>query len=206
MSLKQIIAAAKNKKKSSAKTFKDGKKIFDIQIKYDVTYEKYIVETILAETEEEALIQARRQFHSKEEKFLIKRGTVLTDTKPRLQITSIPTIKIKKTLNLTPTQKLILRKLLAGYKLYPWDINSYLLDKVTPSFKSYNDENICYMSSLKSLLTKNLIIPLSQLDVSNEEIDIQIALGTLQRDKPVYVLNAPQIVQYGLVLTPYVEE
>ena len=205
-----IKNAVKYKRRTISKLSNSTRpKAFSVPVLYEVTVVKCIHETVIAQDETDALLQARKQFNVHPLEFKEFYGKLCTSKVKMGQPWAREAVQLKGGLQLSQSQQIVMGYMNAGYYLYPRRSHNYILKLVGDNndYSYYDIENRWRMVSrltFEALYKKGVIIPFEQALLDNDELKMQIALGTLPRTD-MYVINTKQIAKSKLklkVLTP----
>ena len=212
MSLKDLVQKAKQKKRQ-AKVFapnKQGLKIFEVDMRFDVKSIRHIREIVLAKNEAEARTIANQQFKKRDLTYIFDRAKSPRNSSVAISSGKIYHIKQLRGASLSGAQRRVLEHLVAGFKLYPRYADDRTYSKVLKLSEKDEvlwSESHRYVSvnTIDALYRKGLILPYSQVMLNEKEIKIQKALGTLPKDT-IFMLNQKRVDEFKLRIKPYVEK
>ena len=209
MSLKDLVQKAKQKKRQ-AKIFgpnKQGLKIFEVDMRFDVNSIRHIKEIVLAKNEAEARTIANQQFKKREITYIFDRAKAPRDSSVTISLGKIHNIKQLRGASLSRVQRRVLEHLIVGFKLYPKYADDRTYGKVlklseADEVRWSDSHRYVSVSTIDALYRKGLILPYSQVMLGEKEIKIQ---GTLPKDT-IFMLNQKRVDEFKLRIKPYIEK
>lgn len=162
--------------------------MYEVKIDLEVVEQVWVVEYIKASSPEEARSMALKQFHERTHNHTHNRANRDWTNHKRFTIQNlqITTTNSRKRISISPTQRKILKSLMEKdvnleYRSGRW----YLMDPTNPTrWWHYQVPSI----SVDSLFQKGLLTPSATVNMSDKEIEIQKAVGSLPETK-AYTIN-----------------
>ena len=171
--------------------------MYEVRIDLEVVEPVWVVEYIKASSPEEAKSIALKQFSERVHKYTHDRARRSWENDDRFFIQNLQstTIKSRKRISVSPLQRKILKRLMEkGVSLEYRGGRWYSVDSTNPTkWWQYNVPSV----SVDSLFQKGLLTPLATIDMSDEEIEIQRAVGSLPETK-AYTINMKTLKNLGL--------
>jgi len=194
MTIKKIFSKAKTRSQNN-------KKIYEVKLNFDIAEQRSITELVKANSDEEALEKAQIQFsHRSIDHLFHCADRNWWENRFNIQNISQQIINKNKKIYLSHPQQEILEKLCKGYHL---KINTYYDSCKWVIVKtSENDDwgNAVNITTINALFRKGLLIPIAVRDMSTEELNAQIALGSIGDMLTTYGVNYDQVKQLGIKL------
>lgn len=194
MTLREALKEARKKhKKTSVK--KGGNGFWAVRVEVEVVERVYITEYVKASSKLDAQTIALKQFDRRTPELVQDRASRVWGDKDRhsLQHLQIAEIKMRKKFSISKRQREILQNLIKGYYLKYQYRRWHLVDPSTKNswnnvFRSISVPRV----SIDSLFQKGLLIDLTTANMSNKEIEIQKALGSLPELK-AYTIDMARV-------------
>jgi len=206
--LKQALTQVQKQKitKITKKSYQKNKddpnkdKIYNIEYKYTLNIPKKFNKIIVAKSKEEATQKARNQIKGLDPSMLLKmqNDDSVNITYTRAQQTSI---KIQPQFNITNTQRILLKELTNNkivFKIYG-QYSYYKFMNKPKSIPHYNYNYSINRLSVEALLNKGLIIREGREELTQKELEVQEALGSLPTNN-IYILNKELIKKMKIKL------
>lgn len=162
--------------------------MYEVKINLEVVEPVWIVEYIKASSPEEARSMALKQFNERTHKHTHDRARRNWENDERfiIQNLQITTTNSRKRISISPIQREILKKLMKkDISLEHRGGRWYLMDSTNPTRWW---QNYVPSVSVGSLFQKGLLTPLATIDMRDEEIEVQEAVGSLPETK-AYTIN-----------------
>ena len=193
-------ALKETRKKHKKASAKKGNEFWAVRIKVEVVEQVHIVEYVKASSILEAQTIALKQFDRRTPELIHDRASRSYHNKDRhsLQHLQVAEIKKRKKFYISKTQRKILQALIKGnyleYKYRRWSLinptispGTWHIPKGVPSI------------SVDSLFQKGLLIDLATANMSDKEVEIQGALGSLP-ELEAYTIDMVRVKTLGLRL------
>ena len=195
MTLKEAI---KDRKKASIKKKDNG--FWAVRIEVEAVEQVHIIEYVKASSVLEAQTIALKQFNRRTPELVHDRATRIWKDKNKhsLQHLRVAETKKRKKFSVSEKQREILQALIKGnyleYRYNQW----CLISPTTSSGTWYTSKGVPSVS-VDSLFQKGLLIDLATANMSNKEVEIQDALGSLPELK-AYTIDMARVKTLGLRL------
>jgi len=173
--------------------------MYEVKINLEVVEPVWVVEYIKASSPEEAQSMALKQFNERTHKHTHDRARRSWKTDDRFSIQNLQATatKSRRRISISKTQREILKSLMKkGISLEHRGGRWYLMDSVNPARWWWHNNQVPNVS-VDSLFQKGLLTPLATVDMSDKEIEIQEAVGSLPETK-AYTINMKTLKNLGL--------
>jgi len=170
--------------------------MYEVKINLEVVEQVWVVEYIKASSPEEARSMALKQFNERTHKHTHNRANRDWTNHERFFIQNLQTTTTnsRRRISISPTQRKILKKLMGKGASLDHRVGRWYLIDATSSKWGYNSVPSV---SVDALFSKGLLTPLATANISDKEVEMQKAVGSLPETK-AYTINMKTLKNLGL--------